>query len=217
MKLNRNDVREIALAHGFTLRPQKDAPFDLNEYVYKFADAIADYTSFILEKEKQKMNQDDLFQGNTPAANSQTAYDMQKEFEEWASSAPCNYNIDRVKEGPLAGEYAYLHTFAAWEAWQEVHKRMRKQPQEPKTNQTANSHQVGGDHYKNLAIEPWDVVATWNYEQQVGFYRGNVLKYLLRAFSKGKPVEDLLKAAHYLQKLIEVVAKEQEDWDACKL
>lgn len=147
MNLDRNVVRKLALACGFVLKPQKDAPLDLNEYVYKFADAIADYTIFILEKEKQKMTTDDLFQGNTPA----------------------------------------------------------------------NSHQVGGEHYKNLAIEPWDVVATWNYEQQVGFYRGNVLKYLLRAFSKGKPVEDLRKAAHYLQKLIEVVAKEQEDWNASKL
>lgn len=86
-----------------------------------------------------------------------------------------------------------------------------------KGNISANSIQIGGDHYKNLAIEPWDIVATWNYEQQVGFYRGNVLKYLIRAFSKGKPVEDLRKAAHYLQKLIEVVVKEQEDWNASKL
>ena len=94
---------------------------------------------------------------------------------------------------------------------------MKKQLQKPKVNQSANSYQIGGDHYKNLAIEPWDVVATWTYNEQVGFYRGNVLKYLLRAFSKGKPLQDLNKAAHYLQKLIEVVAKEQEDWDACKL
>lgn len=156
MKLDRNVVRQLALACGFTMKPQKDAPFDPNEYVYKFADAIADHAIFRHEEEKQDMTADDLFQGNVNSTN---------------------------KTKP----------------------------------QSANSYQIGGDHYKNLGIEPWDVVATWTYNEQVGFYRGNVLKYLLRAFSKGKPLQDLNKAAHYLQKLIEVVDKEQEDWRACKL
>jgi hypothetical protein len=38
--------------------------------------------------------------------------------------------------------------------------------------------QFGGDHYKRMGIEPWDVVDTWPLEQQkIGYYRGGALKY----------------------------------------
>ena len=44
----------------------------------------------------------------------------------------------------------------------------------------ANDYQVGGTHYKDMGVEPWDVVDTWPIEQQIGYYRGNVLKYTIR-------------------------------------
>jgi len=81
----------------------------------------------------------------------------------------------------------------------------------------ADARQVGSDHYKVLGIQPWNVVDTWTYYERVGFYRGNVLKYLLRAFTKGNMIQDLQKAEHYLQKLIEVVTKEKEEWNDSKL
>ena len=40
-------------------------------------------------------------------------------------------------------------------------------------------------------------------EQVEGFLRGNALKYLQRYPSKGTPVEDLKKARHYIDMLIE--------------
>jgi hypothetical protein len=36
--------------------------------------------------------------------------------------------------------------------------------------------QFGGDHYKRMGIEPWDVVDTWPLEQRIGYYRGGALK-----------------------------------------
>lgn len=42
-------------------------------------------------------------------------------------------------------------------------------------------------------------------EQVEGFLRGNVFKYLQRYPSKGTPVEDLKKARHYIEMLIEEV------------
>lgn len=58
--------------------------------------------------------------------------------------------------------------------------------------------QVGGQHYKDKAMQPWDIIDAWGLD----FYEGNVLKYLLRAkFKNG--VEDLKKARHYLDKKIE--------------
>lgn len=67
----------------------------------------------------------------------------------------------------------------------------------------ANTTQVGGDHYKKLAIQPWDAMQSWmTPEQFEGFLRGNAIKYLAR--NKGNLLEDWQKAQHYLTKLIEV-------------
>lgn len=59
--------------------------------------------------------------------------------------------------------------------------------------------QVGGNHYKRFKIQPWDVID----EYGLDFYRGNVVKYLLRAGHKGVKLEDLKKARHYLDRVIE--------------
>ena len=60
-------------------------------------------------------------------------------------------------------------------------------------------YQVGGSHYKKYSIQPWDIIDCYN----LNFYEGNVLKYLLRYRDKNG-VEDLKKAKHYLEKLIEL-------------
>ena len=63
----------------------------------------------------------------------------------------------------------------------------------------ANDIQHGGAHYKQRAIQPWDYIAANN----IGFFEGNAIKYLTRWRDKGG-VEDLKKAQHYIQKLIEL-------------
>ena len=69
----------------------------------------------------------------------------------------------------------------------------------------SDKRQVGGDHYLSMNVGPWDVIDTWDINYQVGFYRGNALKYILRAGRKGDTVQDLQKAQHYIEKLIEVL------------
>lgn len=62
--------------------------------------------------------------------------------------------------------------------------------------------QIGGTHYSRLTVQPWDI--------KIGFaiyLMGYILKYLARYKRKGG-VEDLKKAAHYLEKLIEVEGRE---------
>lgn len=66
-----------------------------------------------------------------------------------------------------------------------------------------NSRQVGGDHYKGKTVQPWDFIAA----NGLGFFEGNVVKYVTRWKDKGGP-EDLQKARHYLDKLIEIVGNE---------
>lgn len=73
----------------------------------------------------------------------------------------------------------------------------------------ANDRQVGGDHYKVMGIEPWDVVDTWPVEQRIGYYRGGALKYIMRMGSKDQSPVEIAKGKHYMQKLLEVLGGEE--------
>ena len=64
---------------------------------------------------------------------------------------------------------------------------------------TADDMQVGGDHYMDKSIQPWDYIVANN----LGYLEGNIVKYISRWKDKGG-VDDLRKAQHYLAKLIEV-------------
>lgn len=68
----------------------------------------------------------------------------------------------------------------------------------------ADDLQVGGDHYKNMLVQPWKAMQSWlTPEQFAGFLRGNAIKYLARCDVKGG-IDDVKKARHYIDKLIEV-------------
>ena len=64
---------------------------------------------------------------------------------------------------------------------------------------TANKTQIGGSHYKRMRIQPWDFIA----ENNIGFFEGNIISYVCRWHSKNG-LEDLQKAKHYIDKLIEL-------------
>lgn len=59
-------------------------------------------------------------------------------------------------------------------------------------------------HYNQGDIECIDALkACLTPEEFRGFLKGNTIKYLWRSEDKGNPVEDLEKAAWYLDRLIE--------------
>ena len=68
----------------------------------------------------------------------------------------------------------------------------------------ANEQQIGGAHYAVKAIQPWDFIVANN----IGYLEGNIIKYISRWKDKNG-IEDLKKAQHYLQKLIETHDKER--------
>lgn len=77
-------------------------------------------------------------------------------------------------------------------------------PYKPKPVKESNLIQIGGDHYKNMAVQPWIAMESWmTPEQFSGFLRGNAIKYLARCDVKGG-IEDIKKARHYINKLVEV-------------
>ena len=79
--------------------------------------------------------------------------------------------------------------------WSDLEKQERRMQQAL----NANAIQHGGTHYKDKAVQPWDYIASNN----LGYFEGNIVKYVSRWKDKNG-VEDLKKAMHYLQKLIEL-------------
>lgn len=76
------------------------------------------------------------------------------------------------------------------------------------TNQSADEVQVGGTHYKDMGMQPWEVMeSVLSREEFIGFLRGNIIKYAMRAGKKPNS-DDTEKARHYKQKLEEVL----KDW-----
>jgi hypothetical protein len=58
-------------------------------------------------------------------------------------------------------------------------------------------------HYTQFAIQPMEFIG----RNGMGFLEGNVIKYVCRYKAKNG-LEDLKKAAHYLEKLIELTEKQ---------
>lgn len=65
-----------------------------------------------------------------------------------------------------------------------------------------NKTQVGGTHYKTEGMAHWDLVD----QHDVGYLAGCCTKYLTR-FRKKHGVQDLQKAQHYIEKMIEARGK----------
>ncbi len=73
----------------------------------------------------------------------------------------------------------------------------------PKKSATPTDVQVGGNHYKSLAIQP----AEFSTRNKLGFLEGCVVKRMCRWRNKNG-IEDLRKAIHEIELLIEFAEKE---------
>lgn len=71
---------------------------------------------------------------------------------------------------------------------------------------SATSKQVGGDHYKNMAIQPIEFIT----KNKIPFIEGCIIKYICRWRSKNG-IEDLRKIKHYVDLLIELEGKDEVD------
>jgi hypothetical protein len=71
---------------------------------------------------------------------------------------------------------------------------------------SALDKQIGGSHYKDMAIQPVEYI----HKNGLGFCEGNVVKYITRWKTKNG-IEDLKKVIHYAELLIQM---EQDNADA---
>lgn len=65
--------------------------------------------------------------------------------------------------------------------------------------QNISDAQIGGNHYKNLKIQPIEYIMANN----LNYCQGNAIKYLTRYKDKNG-LEDLKKAKHYIDILIQL-------------
>ena len=70
---------------------------------------------------------------------------------------------------------------------------------------TARGQQVGGDHYRDMAIQPVEFI----FHNGLGYLEGRAISYLARWRSKNG-LEDLQKAKHMIELLIEMESDNPE-------
>lgn len=102
------------------------------------------------------------------------------------------------KNGPVCKRVkgAQIHQLPdSWLSWEEG----------PGKSESHFDTQVGGSHYKDLAIQPLEFIVKNNLD----FLQGNVVKYVVRYKVKGG-LEDLKKAKHYLELMIELTEKNED-------
>jgi hypothetical protein len=64
---------------------------------------------------------------------------------------------------------------------------------------SARDEQIGGNHYRNLAIQPVE----YNHANKIPFIEGSIIKYATRWREKGG-IDDLRKIKHFADLLIEL-------------
>lgn len=108
----------------------------------------------------------------------------------------------------ISGTKMTPEQYAAWEKYimEEYVVGENEMAKKSEAMQRADARQVGGNHYKAMRIQPWAVMeSVLTPEEFIGFLKGSVIKYSMRAGHKGP--DDAEKALHYMQKLDETLAK----------
>lgn len=74
-------------------------------------------------------------------------------------------------------------------------------------DQKADDIQVGGTHYKDMPVQPWEVMESLlTREEFIGHLKGCIIKYSMRQGRKDS--DDAGKLKHYQQKLKEIIGEQ---------
>ena len=95
----------------------------------------------------------------------------------------------------------YFSSSYRWGSTHWGNRTTRSLTQEKKAKDT----QVGGSHYKDLAIQPIEFIRSNN----IPYFEANVIKYVTRHKSKGGK-QDIEKAIHYLELILDEYEEEKE-------
>ncbi len=115
-----------------------------------------------------------------------------------------------LKAAEIADRLGFSAKYVATQLW--VFKKLLQQvghtpetaiPVTPAPS-VSNIFQIGGSHYKDKPIQPWDYIAA----NRLGYLEGNIVKYVSR-YKEKDGIADLHKAKHYLDKLIELTQQQR--------
>lgn len=74
----------------------------------------------------------------------------------------------------------------------------------------SKSTQVGGTHYAEMAVQPWEAMRAWmSPAEYTAYHVGTVIGYLSRHKKKGG-LTDIKKAKHHLEELVRYFEEEEE-------
>ena len=73
-------------------------------------------------------------------------------------------------------------------------------------DENVDAVQVGGTHYKDMGIQPWEVMeVVLTPEEFIGYLKGSIIKYGMRDGKKHGAHDDADKARHYKRKLSSIL------------
>jgi len=107
-----------------------------------------------------------------------------------------------------------------YDAWKKAAKQLMERDDEAKFNGLCDKDALesGGcevdapDHYTVGGYEAIDVIRSkLHADEYIGYCKGNVLKYLMRANYKGRHDVDCHKASWYMEELIDALEIREED------
>ena len=101
--------------------------------------------------------------------------------------------IEQRKEITKDGGTLYIEP-STWDVIQRI-KLLEKMI---KDNINSLSIQIGGNHYKDMQMQPVELIA----KLKLNYFQGNIVKYISR--DKDNKIEDLEKAKHYCELAIEL-------------
>ena len=147
-----------------------------------------------------------LLDGKEPPQETDEELNKQKEYPRWFKSTDTEMIVqfDSLQSGKVIGGsvvFADGYYITTWKPhtdkkeWQEVPNPELTQENEI-NNTDGKRKQIGGDHYAKHTIQPWDIIR----EYELDFFEGSCISYILRR--KNNRLEDLQKAAHYLEECI---------------
>ena len=164
---------------------------------------------------------DDLYRKEVPCANCRTWIEATEEevIEAFERHLIHRYGEDwrtmKIKEKhPDATSYLDINDGSwcmeiskhsnGWNVWNNNGLLYRngiwvERLEEEEINIKVSETQIGGSHYSEMAIQPIEFI----HKNNLSFIQGNVIKYVCRYKSKGG-IEDLQKAKHYIDLLIEL-------------
>ena len=159
--------------------------------------ATVPYSYFVEAKEPNEETQDAIKEAREIMKEKSMIYTLGGKEYELAKSPyseePCN--VCAFKNDDLLCDEAGNHCVNITDGYFFLHDKTK----ESKGDMSALNKQEGGDHYKNLKIQPVEYITANN----MSFLEGNVIKYISRHSMKNG-IEDIKKVIHYCELILQL-------------